>query len=175
MWREDQLMNEGPGAFSALARRGFLKAGVAFALMPFIRLAASPEATVQLHDDDGTGRPDDPDQPASPEWINDLIIYEVATKGFTSPNGPESGTFNSLLAKLAYLQELGITGIWLTGYSLCDPHHFYNIWTQYAVIDPGRFDPSLGTDEEFQGAYRGSTSTWHQDISRCNHARANEK
>jgi len=89
-------------------------------------------------------------QPASPEWMKDLIIYEIATKGFTSPNGPESGTFNSLREKLTYLTELGITGIWLTGYSLCDPRHFYNIWTQYAVIEPDKFDPTLGTAAEFR-------------------------
>ncbi|MGD0732580.1 MAG: alpha-amylase family glycosyl hydrolase [Terracidiphilus sp.] len=88
--------------------------------------------------------------PASPEWMKDLIIYEIATKGFTSPKGPESGTFNSLRGRLSYLQELGITGIWLTGYSVCDPHHFYNIWTQYAVIEPDKFDPTLGTAEEFK-------------------------
>jgi hypothetical protein len=40
--------------------------------------------------------------------------------------------------------------MWLTGYSLCDPHHFYNIWTQYAVIEPDKFDPTLGTAEEFK-------------------------
>jgi hypothetical protein len=82
--------------------------------------------------------------------MKDLVIYEVATKGFTSPNGPESGTFNSLRDKLAYLEELGITGIWLTGYSLCDDHHFYNIWTQYAVIEPDKFDPTLGKSGEFK-------------------------
>jgi hypothetical protein len=28
----------------------------------------------------------------------DLIVYEIAPKGFTSPHGPESGIFNSLKA-----------------------------------------------------------------------------
>lgn len=88
--------------------------------------------------------------PATPEWARDLVIYEIATKGFTSPNGPESGTFASLSARLPYLQELGITGIWLTGHSLSDPRHFYNIWTQYAAIEPDKIDPSLGTPEQFK-------------------------
>src|SRR5690348_4232762 len=55
-----------------------------------------------------------------PEWEKDLVIYEIATKSFTSPDGPESGTFESLRARLPYLQDLGITGIWLTGHSLAD-------------------------------------------------------
>ncbi|MCG3772667.1 MAG: Intracellular maltogenic amylase [Nitrosomonadaceae bacterium] len=83
-------------------------------------------------------------------WIKDLIIYEIATRGFTSPDGPETGTFRSLQAKLPYLQELGINGIWLTGHSLSDPNHFYNIWNQYACIDPGKIDPSLGTEQDFK-------------------------
>jgi hypothetical protein len=89
-------------------------------------------------------------QPPSPSWVKDLVIYEIATKGFTSPHGPETGTFESLRAKLPYLQELGISGIWLTGYSLGDPHHFYNIWTQYAVIEPDKLDPTLGTEKQFK-------------------------
>jgi glycosidase len=97
-----------------------------------------------------SGKPAATLQPAAPEWTEDLIIYEIATKGFTSPRGPETGSFESLKAKLPYLEELGITGIWLTGYALCDSHHFYNIWTQYAVIEPDKLDPSLGTGQEFR-------------------------
>ncbi len=86
---------------------------------------------------------------AAPDWIDDLILYEVATKGYTSPNGPESGTFASLRLRLPYLAELGVTGIWLTGHSLGHPTHFYNVWTQYAVIEPDKLDPSLGSEEDF--------------------------
>jgi Alpha amylase, catalytic domain len=86
----------------------------------------------------------------APAWINDLILYEVATKGYTSPNGPESGTFDSLREKLPYLYDLGITGIWLTGHSLSDPKHFYNIWTQYACILPDELDPTLGDAASFK-------------------------
>lgn len=86
----------------------------------------------------------------SPAFMKDLVVYEAAVKGFTSPEGPESGTFRSLTERFEYLQNLGITGIWLAGHQLCDPRHFYNIWTEYACIDPGRLDPSLGTEEDFR-------------------------
>ena len=85
-----------------------------------------------------------------PDWAQDLIIYEVATKGFTSPNGPESGTFRSLMEKMDYLEDLGVNAIWLTGHSLSDSSHFYGIWTQYACIEPDKLDPSLGTEAEFK-------------------------
>lgn len=131
------------------SRRNFLKTGALLALLPSVPLGAMQQ-TAEEDAIEESRRPADPSQPASPAWMKDLIIYEIATKGFTSPKGPESGTFASLKAKLPYLEELGVTGIWLTGYSLCDPHHFYNIWTQYAVIEPGTFDPTLGTAGEFR-------------------------
>jgi hypothetical protein len=86
----------------------------------------------------------------SPEWAKDLIIYEVATKGFTSPRGPETGTFDSLKEKISYLADLGTTAIWLTGHSLSDFSHFFNIWSQYACINPGQLDPSLGDEKSFR-------------------------
>lgn len=127
-----------------------MKTGTIFALMPPVCLSALKLPAGAKEVLESSEPPVDPSQPASPEWMKDLVIYEIATKGFTSPNGPESGTFASLKEKLPYLQELGVTGIWLAGYSVCDPHHFYNIWTQYAVIQPDAFDPSLGTGEEFK-------------------------
>jgi hypothetical protein len=74
----------------------------------------------------------------------------IATKTFTSPNGPGSGTFRSMQDKLPYLQELGVNGVWLTGHSLAHPTHFYNIWTQYACIEPDIIDPTLGTEQDFK-------------------------
>lgn len=86
----------------------------------------------------------------TPAYMENLIIYEVATKNFTSPNGPESGTFASLIERIPYLEELGINAIWLSGHQLCDDHHFYNIWTEYACIRPDKLDPSLGSEEDFR-------------------------
>ena len=127
------------------SRRGFLKAGVTAGLA----IASGGNAAANQ-----PGAPSSSRgyivQPPSPAWAQYLIIYEIATKGFTSPNGPESGTFNSTKARLPYLAELGINGVWLTGHSLGDDHFFYNIWTQYANVNPAKIDPSLGTSEEFK-------------------------
>jgi glycosidase len=86
----------------------------------------------------------------SPAWTKDLVIYEISTKNFTSPNGPESGTFNSLKEKVSYLHDLGVNGIWLTGNFWANGSHFYNIWTQYACIRPDSLDATLGTSEDFK-------------------------
>lgn len=86
----------------------------------------------------------------APKELENSIIYEIATKNFTSPNGAETGTFSSLEEKIPYIAELGINVIWLTGHQLCRKNHFYNIWTEYACIRPDRLDPTLGTKEEFK-------------------------
>jgi len=88
--------------------------------------------------------------PPSPEWTQDLIIYELSPKSFTSPNGPGSGTFRSTMEKIPYLRDLGINAVWLTGHHLADNKHFYGIWTQYAAIRPDSLDPSLGTPADFK-------------------------
>ena len=86
----------------------------------------------------------------SPEWTKNLIICEVATKGFTSPAGAESGTFRSTIEKIPYLKELGVNGIWLTGQNWANNDHFYGIWNQYATIRPDSIDPTLGTPSDFK-------------------------
>jgi hypothetical protein len=86
----------------------------------------------------------------SPSFTKDIVIYEIAPKAFTSPYGPESGTFRSMMNKLPYLKKLGINTIWLTGHNWADNAHFYGIWTQYATIRPDSIDPTLGTTEDFK-------------------------
>lgn len=86
----------------------------------------------------------------TPPWAKDLIIYELSPKSYTSPHGPETGTFTSMKEKIPYLQKLGINGVWFTGHNWADHRHFYNIWTQYACIRPDSLDHSLGTPAEFK-------------------------
>jgi glycosidase len=127
--------------WSALSRRRFIASGICCTALGKLGGAAEKSGAAVA-----AGAIED----ATPGWITDLVIYEIATKGFTSPSGAATGNFNSLRAKLPYLHELGVTGIWLTGHNLCDARHFYNIWTQYAVIDPERLDPTLGSEAEFK-------------------------
>ena len=48
-----------------------------------------------------------------PLWYKDAIIYELHVRAFADSNGDGIGDFPGLLSKLDYLQELGITCIWL--------------------------------------------------------------
>ena len=48
-----------------------------------------------------------------PLWYKDAVIYELHVRAFADSNGDGIGDFQGLLSKLDYLQELGITCIWL--------------------------------------------------------------
>src|SRR3954464_14589019 len=46
-------------------------------------------------------------------WYRDAIIYQLHVKAFADSNHDGIGDFPGLTEKLDYLQELGITAIWL--------------------------------------------------------------
>ncbi len=48
-----------------------------------------------------------------PLWFKDAIIYELHVRAFMDSNGDGIGDFGGLLSRLDYLQELGVTCIWL--------------------------------------------------------------
>lgn len=75
-------------------------------------------------------------------WYKDAIIYELHIKAFMDSNGDGIGDFNGLLQKLDYLEDLGVTAIWLLpfypsplrddGYDISD---YYSINPSYGDID----------------------------------------
>jgi len=52
-------------------------------------------------------------QDSDPLWYKDAIIYELHPRAFYDSNGDGVGDFPGLTEKLNYLQDLGITAIWL--------------------------------------------------------------
>jgi len=49
----------------------------------------------------------------NPLWYKDAIIYEVHVRAFYDSDGNGIGDFRGLTEKLDYLQDLGVTAIWL--------------------------------------------------------------
>src|SRR5438128_5104406 len=49
----------------------------------------------------------------SPQWYKDAVIYEVHVRAFCDGNSDGIGDFPGLTQKLDYLQDLGITALWL--------------------------------------------------------------
>ncbi|MGD0631266.1 MAG: maltose alpha-D-glucosyltransferase [Terracidiphilus sp.] len=50
---------------------------------------------------------------SDPLWYKDAIIYELHVRAFADSNGDGIGDFPGLLTRLDYLQDLGVTCIWL--------------------------------------------------------------
>ncbi len=80
-----------------------------------------------------------------PLWYKDAVIYEVHVRAFCDAAGDGYGDFKGLTQKLDYLQDLGITAIWLLpfypsplrddGYDIAD---YTNIHPQYGSLDDFR-------------------------------------
>ena len=78
-------------------------------------------------------------------WYKDAIIYELHIKAFKDGNGDGIGDFRGLFEKLDYLQDLGVTAIWLLPFypsPLRDDG--YDIMDYYTV------NPSYGTLKDFK-------------------------
>lgn len=75
-------------------------------------------------------------------WYKDAIIYELHIKAFRDSNRDGVGDFKGLMEKLDYLQELGVTAIWLLpfypsplkddGYDIAD---YYSINKRYGTLE----------------------------------------
>ncbi|MGH7709392.1 MAG: maltose alpha-D-glucosyltransferase, partial [Vulcanimicrobiaceae bacterium] len=48
-----------------------------------------------------------------PQWYKDAVIYQLHVKAFFDADGDGSGDFRGLIEKLDYLQQLGVSALWL--------------------------------------------------------------
>ena len=75
-------------------------------------------------------------------WYKDAVIYELHIKAFRDSNADGIGDFTGLMEKLDYLQELGVTAIWVLpfypsplrddGYDIAD---YYTINSRYGTVE----------------------------------------
>src|SRR5919202_127045 len=54
-----------------------------------------------------------PQMQSDPLWYKDAIIYELHVRAFYDSNGDGMGDFRGLTQKLDYLQDVGVTALWL--------------------------------------------------------------
>jgi maltose alpha-D-glucosyltransferase/alpha-amylase len=78
-------------------------------------------------------------------WYKDAIIYQVHVRTFYDSNGDGIGDFQGLEQKLDYLQELGITAIWLMPFF---PSPLRD--DGYDIADYNAVHSSYGTLEDFR-------------------------
>jgi maltose alpha-D-glucosyltransferase/alpha-amylase len=87
-----------------------------------------------------------PTAPApDPLWYKDAIVYEVHVRAFFDQNGDGMGDFAGLTLKLDYLQDLGVTAIWVLPF--CP-----SPWRDdgYDISDYSNVHPAYGTLRDFQ-------------------------
>jgi maltose alpha-D-glucosyltransferase / alpha-amylase len=78
-------------------------------------------------------------------WYKDAVIYELHIKAFRDGNGDGIGDFKGLMEKLDYLQDLGITAIWLLPfYPSPQKDDGYDISDYYSI------NPNYGDIRQFQ-------------------------
>ncbi len=79
------------------------------------------------------------------DWYKKAVFMEIYVRGYRDSDKNGRGDFNGLIEKLDYLQNLGITGIWLMPMmdSQDDDHG-------YAVKDYRATETAYGTMEEFK-------------------------
>jgi maltose alpha-D-glucosyltransferase/alpha-amylase len=82
---------------------------------------------------------------ADPLWYKDAIIYEVHVRAFADSDDDGMGDFRGLTRKLDYLQDLGVTAIWLLPF-------FPSPWRDdgYDISNYNDVHPAYGTLRDFQ-------------------------
>ena len=86
-----------------------------------------------------------PGSVADPLWYKDAVIYEVHVKAFCDSNNDGLGDFPGLMQRLDYLQDLGVTCLWLLPFF---PSPLRD--DGYDISDYMSVHPSYGTIEDFQ-------------------------
>ena len=80
-----------------------------------------------------------------PLWFKDAIIYELHVRAFMDGNNDGIGDFPGLMQKLDYLQDLGVTCLWLLPFF---PSPLRD--DGYDISDYLSVNPSYGTVEDFK-------------------------
>jgi maltose alpha-D-glucosyltransferase / alpha-amylase len=80
-----------------------------------------------------------------PLWYKDAIIYEVRVRSFFDANADGMGDFAGLTSKLDYLEDLGVTAVWVLPFY---PSPLRD--DGYDISDYMGVHPDVGTLAEFQ-------------------------
>jgi len=54
-----------------------------------------------------------PIKTGDPQWYKDAILYELSVRAFYDSNGDGIGDFQGVIQRLDYLEDLGVSAIWL--------------------------------------------------------------
>jgi maltose alpha-D-glucosyltransferase/alpha-amylase len=114
-----------------------------------------------------------------PLWYKDAIIYELHVRAFKDSNGDGIGDFGGLLQKLDYLQDLGVTCLWLLpffpsplkddGYDISDylsVHPMYGSMDDFTAVIGAAHDRGLQVMIELVINHTSDQHPWFQRARR---------
>ncbi len=78
-------------------------------------------------------------------WYKDAVIYQLHVKAFADSNNDGIGDFAGLTEKLGYLQDLGVTTLWLLPFYPSPGRD-----DGYDISDYGTVNPDFGTMKDFK-------------------------
>jgi maltose alpha-D-glucosyltransferase/alpha-amylase len=79
------------------------------------------------------------------DWYKDAIFYELRIRSFYDSNGDGIGDIKGLTQKLDYLQDLGVTTLWLLPFYPSPKKD-----DGYDIADYCKVDPEIGTLNDFK-------------------------
>ena len=71
-------------------------------------------------------------------------IYQLLVYSFADSNGDGIGDFNGITSKLDYLDDMGVSALWLSPIHPAMSYHGYDVKDYYSV------NPEYGTEEDFK-------------------------
>ena len=118
-------------------------------------------------------------------WYKDAVIYELHVRSFYDSNGDGMGDFRGLMQKLDYLQDLGVSAIWLLPF-------YPSPWKDdgYDISDYTTIHPAYGNLRDFKRFLKAAhdrelkvitelvinhTSVEHPWFQRARHAKPGSK
>ncbi|WJR77163.1 maltose alpha-D-glucosyltransferase [Bradyrhizobium sp. NP1] len=78
-------------------------------------------------------------------WYKDAVVYQLHVKAFADSNNDGMGDFAGLTEKLGYLQDLGVTVLWLLPFYPSPGRD-----DGYDISDYGDINPDFGTMKDFK-------------------------
>jgi maltose alpha-D-glucosyltransferase/alpha-amylase len=122
-----------------------------------------------------------PGSAGDPLWYKDAIIYELHVRAFKDSNGDGIGDFPGLIQKLDYLQDLGVTCLWVLpffpsplkddGYDISD---YMNVHSMYGTMEDFRTFLAAAHERDLQVMIElvvNHTSDQHQWFQAARQAR----
>src|SRR3989339_1819432 len=84
-----------------------------------------------------------------PLWFKDALVYQLHVKAFCDSDGDGIGDFKGLTGSLDYLQDLGVTALWLLPFF---PSPLKD--DGYDIADYRSIHPEYGTLRDFRNFLR---------------------